>query len=375
MASLYKKPKSPFWYLRYKDDAGEWKDKSTHYRHGFPSETKKAQAMEAETTLKEIHHAPVRDDEKWDAWVLRFLRQTYAGAEHKRTLERYELDWRNVNAYLQSRKITAPRQLTRAICKEYHEWRQAPAAHGGRIEGVLQCGHNTALQDLKALSIICDEAVKLGYADQNPAKDLGIKRIKGEEKRPFTDDEIQTIRRALRNWPKWMATAFELGLHQALRLSQTAFPLSCINWERGVITYPGTIVKGSKPFSHPIDSRVRPRLEKLKDSGATVTCQIPPNKELPSKTWWKFFREVGIPDVCFHCTRVTWITRAAIAGVNMSQAMRYVNHGSEEVHRIYVKLLAEDIMGVPAKIPYPTAEAWPDGDSSLPAPEPTEPRP
>ena len=355
MASIYTKPGSPFYYLRYKNEEGKWRDKSTRYREGFPSETKKAQALAMEASLKELRQSPTKDSEQWDNWVLRFLRQKYAGPEHERTLARYELAWRNVRAFLLSMKIDTPRRLTRAVCKEYHAWRQNPEDCGGRVEGVLRCGHNNALQDLKILSIICDEAVALEFIETNPAHRLGITRIKAEEKRPFTDDEIQKIRLALREWPDWMAISFELGLHQALRLRQTSFPLSCVDWIRGTISYPSKIVKGSKPFTHPIDGRVRPLLEKLRDAKAEMTCVIPPNNELPSKTWWRFFRKIGIKGVCFHCTRVTWITRAAIAGVPISKAMRFVNHGSEEVHRIYTKLQAHDIMDVPSLVSFPDA--------------------
>ena len=357
MASLYTKPGSPFHYLRFKSDDGRWRDKSTHLRIGFPSETKQAQAMAMEASLKELKRSPSKSGESWDSWVLPFLRQKYAGEEHERTLARYELAWRNVRAFLLWKGIDTPRRLTRAICKEYHIWRQNPEANGGRVEGVLRCGHNNALQELKILSIICDEAVALDFIETNPAYRNGIKRIKAEEKRPFTDEEIQKIRLALNDGPSWMAISFELALHQALRLRQTSFPLSCVDWKRGTITYPRKIVKGNKPFTHPIDDRIRPLLEKLKEADAKMTCVIPPDQELPSKTWWRFFKKHDIKDVCFHCTRVTWITRAAIAGVPISKAMRFVNHGSEEVHRIYTKLQAHDIMDVPAMVTYPDASS------------------
>ena len=137
MASIYTKPGSPFYYLRYKNEEGKWRDKSTRYREGFPSETKKAQALAMEASLKELRQSPTKDSEQWDNWVLRFLRQKYAGPEHERTLARYELAWRNVRAFLLSMKIDTPRRLTRAVCKEYHAWRQNPEDCGGRVEGVL----------------------------------------------------------------------------------------------------------------------------------------------------------------------------------------------------------------------------------------------
>ena len=355
MATLYIKKGSPFYYLRYKEESGKWRDRATTYRHDLTSERKKARAYAAEINHKELKRTPVKAGEAWDFWVLRFMRQAYAGPEHDNTLARYELSWRNVHAFLQWKKILVPRMVTRALCKEYHSWRVDPYSNGGRIEGVLKCGHNTARLDLKVFSLILDEAVNLGFADSNPAYRLGIKKIKAKEKRPFTNEEIMFIRKQLADCPTWMSVSFELGLHQALRLRQTSFPLICVDFERGVITYPYEIVKGSKPFSHPIDQRVRPLLERIRDSGAKLTCDMPPEKDVPSIVWHDFFEKNKIEDACFHCTRVTWITRAAIAGVPISQAMRFVNHGSEEVHRIYTKLQVDDIMGVPDQVAFPAA--------------------
>lgn len=85
---------------------------------------------------------------------------------------------RNVHAFPKWKRIDAPRQLTRAICKEYHIWRQNPKANGGAIDGVFRCGHNNALQDLKILSIICDEAVELGFLEINPVHKLAS-RVSG----------------------------------------------------------------------------------------------------------------------------------------------------------------------------------------------------
>ena len=355
MATLYPKKGSPYYYIRFKDESGKWRDKATTYRQDLTSERKQARAYAAEISQKELKRTPVKDGEAWDFWVLRFLRQTYAGPERSNTLKRYELSWRNVHAFLKWKKILAPRMVTRALCKDYHSWRVDPHSNGGRLEGVLQCGHNTARTDLKIFSIILDEAVRSDLAEANPAFRLGIRKIRAEEKRPFTNEEITFIRKQLVDYPEWMSVSFELGLHQALRLRQTSFPLSCIDFDRGVITYPCKIVKGNKNFSQPIDERVRPLLERLRDSGAKVTCTLPPDVKLPSKWWWQFFKKNNIEGVCFHCTRVTWITRAAIAGVHISKAMKFVNHGSEEVHRIYTKLEVDDIMDVPSKLSFPCA--------------------
>jgi hypothetical protein len=49
------------------------------------------------------------------------------------------------------------------------------------------------------------------------------------------------------------------------------------------------------------------------------------------------------PHLCFHCLRVTYVTRLAQAGVPLSLAMRLTNHSDELVHRIYQRLGVEDV--------------------------------
>jgi integrase len=69
-----------------------------------------------------------------------------------------------------------------------------------------------------------------------------------------------------------------------------------------------------------------------------------------TKEWHWFLKgraERGWQGVCphatFHCTRVTVITRMARAGVPIQQAMAYVGHADQTVHRIYQRLQADDL--------------------------------
>ena len=69
------------------------------------------------------------------------------------------------------------------------------------------------------------------------------------------------------------------------------------------------------------------------------SCALP---VMAAKEWHTLFREIGLPHLCFHCTRVTVITRMAREGVPIAQAMRFVGHASEAIHRIYQRLAAPD---------------------------------
>lgn len=84
-----------------------------------------------------------------------------------------------------------------------------------------------------------------------------------------------------------------------------------------------------------------------------------------------FFKAIGLPHLCFHCTRVTVITRMARAGVPISQAMRYVGHASTAVHKIYQRLAASDLSSAVNAISY-GGGATPQNQDSLQAISPRD---
>ena len=76
--------------------------------------------------------------------------------------------------------------------------------------------------------------------------------------------------------------------------------------------------------------------------------------------WWRFFKqndELNLPHLTFHCTRVTFVTRGAKQGVPQSKMMKLVNHASEEIHRVYQRLVVADVREELNAIKFPAAAA------------------
>ena len=70
MASIYKKRRSPFWFIQFIDHAGLRRNKSTGLRTDDPSQTVKARALRAQMEAKELNHDPGDiDGGGWDAWA------------------------------------------------------------------------------------------------------------------------------------------------------------------------------------------------------------------------------------------------------------------------------------------------------------------
>jgi integrase len=332
MASLYKRDRSPFYWVEHIDAEGERRQQSTKLRYGVPSEARKAQTLCSELTGRELARSQIESrGETWAAWVPRFLAQRYDAASG--TLRRAETAWRNIEAFLRAQQVTVPRQLSRQQVRDYIEWRQT--AHPD--QGTRKAAKNTAILELKFLSAMMDEAVESGFANANPCVKLGIKRAKAKLKPKITPTEHKTILRALKTKPEWMRVSYEIAWEQGCRFSETCLPLSEVDLKRGTI---GLRTKGHKESiaEVPLSPRLRPMLERMKRARRKMTFEMP---QQPSQIWWRFFQEIDMPHLCFHCTRVTFISRCHEAGIPQSDVMRLVLHASETVHRIYPRVEAE----------------------------------
>jgi integrase len=323
---LYKRARSPFWWIEYTDLAGKRRQESTRFRYDVAGESRKAYELRRELAARE--RVGFDRGEIWEAWVSRFLEQRYSGA----TLARYKNSWKNIAAYLHECGISIPRQLTRVHVREFVEWRQE--RHNGL--GVYEVCKNTALHEIKLLRILMNEAVACGFAPANPCLRLDIRKDPSPKKPRITDAEHQKILQALKVEPEWMQISYAIAWDQGCRFSETCLPLSDVDLKRGVINLR---TKGYKEdrAEFPLSPNLRPLFQRLIKLGRKTTFEMP---AMPGKAWWRFFKRINLPHLCFHCTRVTFITRCYERGIPRDSVMRLAGHSSYAAHEIYPRLSA-----------------------------------
>lgn len=334
MAYLYRKTRSPFWYVVFLDPKGAERHRSTGLRAEDPNDTAKAKALRAELEAKEHRRTPsVATGEGWDSWVPKFLARH---CDAPRTLERYQDAWKWLALWLQVRKFHSPRDITYRNALDYIDWRTAYKKKTGKT-----VSRNTAIFELKTLAMIVGEAVRLGHAEANPLVSLKLKKDRAAKKPEMTDDDIVALRAALAVEPEWMQTAFEIGLHTGCRLRETRIPLSCVDFAENKITFPSPKGGEDRAFSIPMPTALRPHLERLAEQRRKFTLDFPFQ---PSRRWHQFFLKIKMPHFCFHCLRVTYVNRMRRAGVPREVAMRLVNHASDLVHQIYQREKVDDVV-------------------------------
>jgi hypothetical protein len=335
MAFSYTRPDSPFIWISFKTPEGKRQRKNTGFRKENAGDRILASRLVKDQTIEEMRGAAPKDFNGW-AWASGWIDARWGHKPAGRTIKcyrRYLFRWLQ---YFEQKGVTGPRGVTREHVLDYMAWR---AKQGG--------GRNTSINEIIWLGSMLAEAVRRRYIEENPASGLELQYEERQEKVVWAQHESDMVGQTLEERDRygWMRVTFLMGLWQAARMLQAQVPLGSIHFDRHIIDYPGSIVKGGKAFSQPINPPFFETLLEIANHrarrGKHTLCDIP---ERPSLEWRRFLDKLGLRHLSHHGLRATWITRAALAGVPEALSRRFVNHASQLVHQIYQKIGASDLL-------------------------------
>ena len=343
MASLYKKQGSKFWYVHFLDKDGAWRHRSTGLLHSDPKQTAEARIMKARLDSAQVSEKSAEAVE--DGWV---FAEKFVGdsSPTKQTAKIYTNRWHWVSLFLAHMKIRCPEQVEYAHAQAYIEWRTTWKKRTGK-----SVCRNTAIYEIKTFAQIMEEAFRRKLCPANPLVKLGLTKDDPDEKPEITDEEFRRILPALEKLPKekeWMKISFLISMQTGCRLRETRIAMSDLDFENDVMTFLKPKGGKKRAFSIPIPPAIRPLLLELRTKVRPFTLEFPFQ---PSRAWQHFFHSLELDHLCFHCLRVTFITRLARKRVPLSEAMRLVNHASTTIHRIYQRLNVNDVRAVPQLFP------------------------
>lgn len=352
-ASVYLRKRSPFFYIVYWSVPRQKRvHEATPFLRSDTQGRRKALALAYEKSKVARADKEIRGADRWEFWAGDFLQARYKG--RTKTLDRMVYAWEQWQDFLREEECRVPRALDYNAVLKFIAWRSGQVKRSGK-----RVSKNTALCDVRVMSVLMREALRRGFAETNHCERLGIEKDPAKQKPEMSEAEIAKIRQALRTRPEWMRVSFEIALHQGCRLSETSLALTAVDVPRRSITF---AAKGrghgeKHIFTTKLHEGLVPlmnRLQAAKKKNHGVTCTLP---RMAAKQWHSFFQEMGLGHLCFHCTRVTVITRMARAGVPISQAMAYVGHASETIHRIYQRLAHGDLGAAVAALSFSSASA------------------
>lgn len=326
MASYFRRTDSPFFWIRAKGLDGRWSQYSSGVRADSAGALRKIHQMVAEVAAKEMENV-VGSSAMFRNWVPKWIDYKYL---NKWSRKRCVNAWAHWSVFLEERKLVHPAEMTYSIAHEFMRWRSDPPENSGRRKAAW----NTAVMEVRFMGSVMQESLRRGWITANPFGRLGLAKRQPREKRAITRAEENRIFDELRNrkLANWMSESFLVAMRQGCRLKEVEVPMEQIDTKAMVILFN---VKGGRQHAAPLHKDLLPLVAKAKSENRNVLVKLP---EQPSPRWREFFLSIGIGDLCFHCTRVTVVTRLCEAGFSESQTMAYVGHASESVHAIYRKM-------------------------------------
>lgn len=358
MATKYKRPNSPFWWVKWKGEDGKYKAESTGIKHGSRTAMHAAERIRIEKSIEEAAAPGSRIRRiELEAWVPGFITAKYQNSPL--TYRRNSKRWEIIKLYLRERKIVSAAEFTREHCYDFLEWRKLPHPPVTTRNGA---GHNTAIRDLEFIALLLEEAVNREQIVKNPARKLGLTKTPPREKPELSDDDVSEIRACIAkvqdpDLRRFHETSFEIALHQGCRLAETYLPLSSFSVTDMVVRFPRT--KGySTEHVVPMHPDLVPFIQRMINERRRFTYKPPRNAQI---AWMRFFLEHGFTErgISFHCTRVTFITLAARNGVPESHIMKLVRHASATITRIYTRIRMDDLHGLMHRIKLPASHRAP----------------
>jgi hypothetical protein len=357
--SVYRRTGRAVWYAAFPDaKSGKRICRATEARVDDPQGFRKAWNWVREQAREGVLLRHEAGGSEWGQWVDDWLHLRYRTQASSLTNALNWWSW--LSLWLREVGCNTPRALDRSMVMRYPQWRTAQRKRSGK-----RVSFNSAIQEIKLLARIMDEAIARGFAEKNPAARMGLKKDPPPEKPELTDGAVEIVRReldrlegALPLRERWRSIAFEVALHTGCRHGETEVPFDLVDWAGNTMRFRDS--KHNKFYTIPIHPGLRALLDRLRAEGATRTVALPV-KRISSQTWSRFFKRLGrkyadrpeMQGLCFHSTRVTVITRFARDGVPIQQAMAYVHHGSELIHKIYQRLRPADVAPCVRALAYP----------------------
>jgi hypothetical protein len=323
-------PRGQYWWMSYFDPArGRRVTKTTGVRIDDPMGRRRVVELARERSATAKLLKPAMESSAWEHWAKAYLEDRYKGSP--KTLKRALGALKLLQSFWHEAGILTPGMVRYEHAQAWVKWRTSRLRPRGTPISV-----NSALCDLRFFTILMREAVRRGFCPAVTIDRPGIKKVPVKEKPEITADELDIIRRKLVDRPVWMRDAFEVAMAQGCRLTETQVPLDQIDEERGTVSFR---IKGGRRHVTALNPCLRDLVVRRRREGAKTLVTLP---ALPAKEWWQFFRDIGMPHLCFHCTRVTVISQLARRGVPIQIAMGFIGHADETVHKIYQRLGPRD---------------------------------
>lgn len=375
MATVFKRPHSPYWFACYSDRNGKTMKRTTKTQDRVAAQRLAIEWERVERLAKQ-GHATVAAFQKV---VAEISEKVIGETIPAQSVREYLKDWRQslvhkISSQTQIRYEITVRKFQEAIGKVADQpLRSLTPQH---IELFLNrrlaenVAPGTAIVDVKTLSAAFRRAVRYGLIERNPAEAVTRPKLVASEREVFSLEEIYQLLKAAPN-EDWQ-TLILLGVFTGARLAD------CVkmNWnnllpEHKVIAY--TQGKTGKTVVLPVHADLLAHLARLSEKGTvgpfcrSLAGQEQAGKRGLSESFKRIVKRAGLDLMVvqgkgqrkftrrsFHSLRHTFSSLLAGQGVSEEMRMRLTGHSSRDVHQKYTHLNTSDLQKaidtIPAKL-------------------------
>lgn len=348
MANIYKRPRSPFWWISY-TTATDRVRVSTGVRHdGRKSPPKDSPVLEIRRTIEErlarakfgaapmLEHKPVAD----------FLRDYLAGLQGVRptSLRRYQFMVNAFTGWAKTEGVATVADVTYPVASRYVAFRRA-----------ADIGPATLRAEVRFLHSAWAEAKKLHHVEFEENPWTFSFKVERHEPDPFTDAELAAI--LAQPMPAWLRLSVDIALYTGARISS----IKGLRWEDITIEAIHFRTSKTSSFTVPLHPALAATLELQRSSGTVLPKDVLAKSDAHfSQTFKVICQRAGVPRGHFHLFRHTFISRLALAGVEQRVTQLLANHADSNVHRHYTHANAAALAPHLQRLTYPCASSVPE---------------
>lgn len=339
MANLFKRPRSPFWWVSYTTATSRVRV-STGIRHEGRKQPS-APALEVRRTIEErlsrakfgaapmIEPRPVADYLAAYLATLHDVRQS--------TLKRYQFVASSFIRWASAEQIASVGDVTYPVASRYVAHRRASGIGAATLRG-----------EVRFFNAAWIEARKLHHCefDENPW--TFTFKVERHEPDPFTDAELAAI--LAQPMPVWLRLAVDISRYTGARISS----IKGLRWED--VTPEAIRFRTSKTtaFTVPVHPRLLAILNPMPASGPVLPETVLAKTDGYISQMFKVVcQRAGVPRGHFHLFRHTFVSRLALAGVEQRVTQLLANHKSDDVHRHYTHSNAAALAPHLQRLTYP----------------------
>ena len=378
MASIFKKPRSPFWFAAYRDANGERRQKTTKTANrgeaidmarslerlaalGRKGALTEAAARQAISQLVEQATGESMAFHTCRAWLTEWL-ASKKGTINEETLDRYEQVFTGLADFLDKRADLSLAAITPADVRKYRD----KLSSEGRAPSTVNL-------QLKRLNAPFAEAKTLGYIMVNPVAAVERLNAATEDKRePFTSDQLRALLKVAEG--DWLGAVLA-GYYTGLRLSDIAnLRWQDVNMDASLVevTPSKTANSTGKTIVAPLHGEFSAWLRK-QPHGIGKAPVFPTLAGKPtgggaglSTQFANLLQRAGIvgkvirtaegkgrsqSSLVFHSLRHSFVSALATADVSPELRMKLSGHANERTHAIYTHTEIETLRAAVAKLP------------------------